>query len=82
MTIQRQRLNVSQPFFATSGKKFNYSKSYMFFLHNVKEKHKRQIVEIGGFSITSNLGMYLRIPIFHKKVSKPSCVKESSRQIS
>ena len=48
----------------------NYNKSYIFLSWNVMAKDRKQIAKRDSFSITANLGMYLEIPILHKRVTK------------
>ena len=50
--------------------KVNHEKSNLFFSRNVKNEIRRKIAKVNGFSITTNLKMYLGILIIHKRVSK------------
>lgn len=55
-------------FCLSSGQKVSNEKTRVFFSKNVSRSQKQNICETMGFSATEDLGKYLGIPIFHKKV--------------
>ena len=63
-------IDYLKTFCAMSGQKLNYGKNNIFFSSNVKEENGKRIVESSGFNMTLNLGMYVGMPVNHKRVSK------------
>ena len=59
-------------FCSVSGERVNATKSKVFFFHNVNHNRAGEIANSLGFSLSSDLGKYLRIPLHHKRVSKQS----------
>ena len=52
------------------GHKVNQAKSYMFFSRNAKKEDKKSLASKRGFFVTLDLGLYLGIPLLHKRVSR------------
>ncbi|KAK4267368.1 hypothetical protein QN277_024155 [Acacia crassicarpa] len=61
-----------QSFCASSGLKINYQKTRVCFSENVCHSRRTEMCASLGFSITSDLGKYLGVPLHHKRVSKES----------
>lgn len=60
---------VLNTFCASSGEKVNNKKSQVFFSKNVKPPEMQKISKRLGFSITTDLGKYLGMPIIYKSVT-------------
>ena len=50
-------------FCSCSGEKVNVEKSKVFFSHNVNHLRAKEIVATLGFSLMTDLGKYLKIPL-------------------
>ena len=59
-----------EAFCSASGEKVNATKSKVFFSHNVNHLRAGEIANTLGFSLSSDLGKYLGLPLHHKRVSK------------
>lgn len=57
-----------QQFCLSSGQKVSQEKTGVFFLKNVPRVWKKDICEAMRFQHTDDLGKYLGVPIFHKRV--------------
>ena len=55
-------------FCMASGQKVNQAKANVFFSWNVKHDLRRRILSKYGFALIIDLGMYLGIPILHKRI--------------
>ncbi|KAK4283181.1 hypothetical protein QN277_000163 [Acacia crassicarpa] len=56
----------------SSGLKVNQQKTRVCFSNNVSHTRRSEMCEYLGFSITSDLGKYLGVPLHHKRVTKES----------
>ncbi|KAK4275212.1 hypothetical protein QN277_018336 [Acacia crassicarpa] len=59
-------------FCASSGLKINQQKTRVYFSKNVHHLRRTEMCAALGFSITSDLGKYLGVPLHHKRVTKES----------
>ncbi|KAH9751256.1 putative ribonuclease H protein [Citrus sinensis] len=62
--------DVLNTFCVSSGAKVNKQKSQVFFSKNVNPCNVRNIGTTLGFSVTTDLGNYLGMPLLHSRVSK------------
>lgn len=63
-------LDTLQMFYDMLGQKVNSMKLNIFFSHNILVDLRQEISNLSGFKQTFDLGMYLGIPLVHKKISK------------
>ena len=61
---------VLSEFSMCSGLRVNQIKTQVFFSHNVPDLQRRSLGQALGFSVTSDLGKYLGVPLWHNRVSK------------
>ena len=61
--------DMLQIFYDMSRQKVNTSKYCIFLSKNVKNDLKQRTTEISGFSSANDLGMYLGIPLFHRRAT-------------
>lgn len=62
--------SVLDVFCRSSGAKVSKTKTHLYFSRNVNHLGSPDIGEITGFSITSNLGEYLSLPLLHSRAAK------------
>lgn len=53
-----------------SGQKINFQKSSLFVSNNVNVNHARSLSTLCGIPLTKDLGIYLGIPMIHKRKGK------------
>lgn len=56
---------VLNTFCKSSGKKVSSQKTKVFFFKNVQQLEMKKIGEMFGFSVTNDLGNFIRMPISH-----------------
>ncbi|XP_061373781.1 uncharacterized protein LOC133316100 [Gastrolobium bilobum] len=62
--------NILDQYCCASGQKISNSKTRCFFSKNVNHNRRRELSQSLNFAVTADLGKYLGIPIFHKRVNK------------
>lgn len=66
----RHIMDALNHFCGMSGQKINFKKSSLFVSKNVKVCHAKTLSNICGIPLTDNLGIYLGIPMVHKRKGK------------
>ena len=61
---------MSSIFCNASGQKVNFEKSRIYYSRNVNHNHCFELYDMTSFSLTSDLGKYLGIPLINNKVQK------------
>ena len=54
---------------ASSSQKVSHEKTRIYFSKNVHHSRSMEIANEFGFSLTSDLGKYLDVPLHHKRIS-------------
>lgn len=61
--------NVLNTFGAASGHKVNRLKTTVFFYSNMDSDHANVICSILGYCQSEDLGIYLGLPLFHRRIT-------------